>query len=193
MNPLLPASAQSDLVLASRSPRRGDLMRGLGFEFRTEVSAYLEDSFPGEAPEAMVRRHALGKAREVAGRLDSGLVIGADTIVVCDEPLGKPADADEARAMLTAVALLQAAGGGSVCALGRTRVDFRELDPGEINAYISSGEAFDKAGAYGIQGLAAAFVTGIDGCYFNVMGLPLELLCRLLRAFANGDDLAPPG
>jgi len=197
VNPFLPPSLQSDLVLASASPRRSELLTGLGFEFECLPSAYHEADTPGLDPEAAARAHALGKAREVAHRRPGALVIGADTIVVTGrEILGKPADAGVARRMLaglsgrahrvvTGVALARFDPACALlresCECGSTLVRFRDLDEATIETYIASGEPFDKAGAYGIQGLAAQFVTGIEGCYFNVMGLPLELLTRMLR------------
>ncbi|MBN2171411.1 MAG: septum formation protein Maf [Candidatus Krumholzibacteriota bacterium] len=195
------ARAQAGLVLASASPRRRELLAGLGFACEVLPSAYREENGEG-APEAAARRHALGKAREVARRRPGALVIGADTLVVADgRSLGKPADADAARAMLralagrahevmTAVALARwdpAPGRLREAAdLSRTVVRFRDLAAAEIEAYLATGEPFDKAGAYGIQGHAAQFVTGIEGCYFNVMGLPLELLTRMLRDWERG-------
>ncbi len=212
MNPFLPESVQERLVLASASPRRRALLAGLGFEFVVEPSRYIEVNGEEDDPAKAARRHALGKAREVAARIPGSLVIGADTLVVEGGRLmGKPVGADEARAMLrrlsgrehevlTGVALacasaadaaretLREAGASrEVVELARTRVRFRDLDEAEIDAYLASGEPFDKAGAYGIQGLASQFVSGIEGCYFNVMGLPLELLTRMLRAWAEGE------
>ena len=207
MNPFLPASAQSRLVLASASPRRRELLRALGFEFSVTPSAYHEADLPGEDPAALVRRHALGKARDVASRRKGDLVIGADTAVVAGKVLGKPADAEDARAMLralsgreheviTGLALVQVGADGArreAADVSRTRVRFRALGEAEIAAYVASGEPFDKAGAYGIQGLASQFVSAIAGCYFNVMGLPMELLTRMLRAWAQDERSAEGG
>lgn len=204
MNPFLPAELQRDLVLASASPRRGDLLRGLGLEFETVVSDYVEDDDGALAPPELATAHALGKASAVALARPGALVIGADTVVCVDgHRLGKPADAAAARGMLerlsgrdheviTGLALAQhrprCAELRTLAAHSRTGVRFRPLSAAEIDAYLDSGEPFDKAGAYGIQGLAAQFVTGIRGCYFNVMGLPLERLTRLLREW---DEAAP--
>jgi septum formation protein len=197
VNPFLPSALQSDLVLASASPRRRDLLTGLGFEFECLPSGYAEESGPGADAAVLARANALGKASDVAMSRPGALVIGADTVVVSGgELLGKPADAEAAAAMLrrlsgrehkviTGLALARHA---PACArldsraeCGETVVRFRELSEQEIAAYVDSGEPFDKAGAYGIQGLASQFVSGIEGCYFNVMGLPLELLTRMLR------------
>jgi len=201
VNPFLSERAQAGLVLASASPRRRALLTGLGFEFEVLPSAYHEADGGGE-PDAAARRHALGKAHDVARRRPGALVIGADTLVVAGgRSLGKPADAGEARAMLRALAgrdhaVLTAVALAALdpaakrlrdaVDLSRTRVVFRDLADAEIEAYLDTGEPFDKAGAYGIQGHAAQFVTGIEGCYFNVMGLPLELLTRMLRDWERG-------
>lgn len=196
MNPFVPASLQQDLILASASPRRRALLEGLGFAFAVEPSDYPEDD--GDlSPADAARAHAAGKAEAVALRRPGALVIGADTVVALDgASLGKPADAAAARAMLerlsgrehaviTGLALVRHEPGCQLLrrrvADSRTQVRFRPLAPAEIDAYVASGDCFDKAGAYGIQGLAAQFVTGIKGCYFNVMGLPLELLTRMLQ------------
>ncbi len=197
MNPFLPIALQSKLVLASASPRRRELLAGLGFEFECLPSDYAEESGAGADAAALARANALGKASDVARRRPGALVIGADTVVVVEgELLGKPADADAAAGMLrrlsgrehsviTGLALTrhEPARADLDCSEGsrRTSVRFRELTEQEITTYIASGEPFDKAGAYGIQGLASQFVGGIEGCYFNVMGLPLELLTRMLR------------
>ena len=194
MNPLLPPAAQRRIVLASASPRRRELLSGLGVPFEVDVSEFVETATG--AAESIALANALGKARDVAARRPGDLVIGADTVVVLDdELLGKPADDADGAAMLaklsgrehaviTGVALVRDAREAS--AASRTAVRFRDLKPAEIVAYLASGEPSDKAGAYGIQGLASQFVTGITGCYFNVMGLPLELLTRMLREWGAG-------
>ncbi|MCP4546023.1 MAG: septum formation inhibitor Maf [bacterium] len=192
MNPILPPAAQSRLILASASPRRRELLAGLGFEFESVISPYEEVNKSGEDPVEAVRRHALGKARAVAAENPGTVVIGADTIVLRDLLLGKPADMDDARRMLqrlsgrdheviTAVALVR--DDSELLDMSRTRVTFRDLTSVEVESYLATDEPWDKAGAYGIQGYAGQFITGISGCYFNVMGLPLELLTRLLADF----------
>ncbi len=197
MNPFLPASLQSNLVLASASPRRRDLLTGLGFEFECLASDFEEADGAGADAAVLARANALGKASEVALRRPGAVVIGADTVVVAgDDLLGKPGAPEEAAEMLhrlsgcshRVITGLALACHQPACARldtreehGETVVHFRELGDEEIAAYIDSGEPFDKAGAYGIQGLASQFVGGIDGCYFNVMGLPVELLTRMLR------------
>ncbi|HEX3030740.1 MAG TPA: Maf family protein [Bacillota bacterium] len=148
----------------------------------------------------MAEALAAQKARAVAAQLTQGLVLGADTIVVKGSPekghliLGKPADGPEAAVMLrslsgtshqviTGVALIEAATGRERLAHEITEVRFRELQEEEITAYITSGEPLDKAGAYAIQGLGAVFVAGINGCYSNVVGLPLARLSTMLSEF----------
>ena len=152
-------------------------------------------AWPGDAePRHGVRALALDKARRGAARRPDAVVIGADTVVVArGERLGKPRDADEARRMLHRLhgrvhevwtGLAVARGREQRTAVEMTRVRFARMSDAEIDAYVASGEPLDKAGAYGIQGLAAAFVRGIEGDFFNVVGLPLERLRRLLQEFA---------
>jgi nucleoside triphosphate pyrophosphatase len=184
------------LILASGSPRRQELLRNAGFEFDARPSSIPEEPRSGETPEAFVRRMAAEKALEVAARSPAGsLVLGADTVVVVDrEILGKPRNPEEAARMLhrlsgrshqvlTGVCLVKAP--DSIEARGEcdTRVWFRPLDEAEIRDYVASGEPLDKAGAYGIQGRASRFVTRIEGCYFNVVGLPVALVDQMLRPF----------
>lgn len=184
------------LILASASPRRAEILRGAGIAF--EVQAVLLDEAPraGELPEDYVRRLALEKARVAAEESRySGecLFLGADTVVVAgDEVLGKPASEEDARRMLrrlsasvhevhTGVALLRRPGATERVAEEITRVTFAPLSAEEIEGYIRTGEPFDKAGAYAIQGIGGRYVTRIEGCYFNVMGLPLARVWSLLR------------
>ncbi|MFO7172099.1 MAG: Maf family protein [Bacillota bacterium] len=182
------------LILASQSPRRQQLLAQVGIPFQVEPSG-AEDRVDVSAlpPAERARTLALTKAREVARRHPEAVVLGADTVVVVDgQVLGKPRDPDHARAMLrqlaardhlviTGVALVQAATGREVVAHETTRVWIRPLTPEQIEWYVRSGEPLDKAGAYGIQGLAAALVERIDGCYYNVVGLPLSRVIRLLE------------
>lgn len=184
------------LILASSSPRRAEVLRNAGFVF--EVVPSTADEAEGEKgnPAALAERLARRKAEEVAARFaaqDGVVVLGADTVVVVDDALlGKPASAEEAIAMLsrlsgraheviTGVAL--AAPGTTRRALAHemTRVFFRPLTRQEIEAYVATGEPMDKAGAYAVQGQGARLVTRVEGCYFNVMGLPVALVDRLLR------------
>jgi septum formation protein len=184
------------LILASRSPRRCELLRQAGLEFEVRPSSVEEAPARGEAPEEFARRAAQDKALEVAASArPSVLVLGADTVVVANhEILGKPADPHDAARMLqllsgathrviTGVCLVRAPAEIVAVAHETTFVTFRSLDEEEIQSYLASGEPFDKAGAYGIQGLASKFVTRVDGCYFNVVGLPVALVYDLLKPF----------
>ncbi len=144
---------------------------------------------------AAVASLALRKARAVAGRHASGLVLGADTVVVIDgEPLGKPADPADAAAMLrrlrgrahevmTGVALIDAQSGREAAETVTSRVTMRDYSEGEIARYVATGEPLDKAGAYAIQGIGGALVAGLDGSRSNVVGLPLAATAALLRRF----------
>ena len=184
------------LILASASPRRCELLRQEGFEFTVKPAHVDEIRRAGERPEEFARRLAREKALNIARTAAAGtLVLGADTIVVVNgEILGKPVDAEDAARMLrvlsgrthqviTAVCLVQAP--DTLKAMGQetTSVKFRPLGQPEIDAYISSGEPFDKAGAYGIQGQASNFVAAIDGDYSNVVGLPVQLVRAMLKRF----------
>ncbi|MBO8141846.1 MAG: septum formation inhibitor Maf [Firmicutes bacterium] len=183
------------LVLASGSPRRRRLLAELGVEFRTVVPQIDEQSITGPSPQGMARERARRKAEVVAETLNQGLVIGADTIVVCEgRVLGKPRDAADARRLLallsgrahrviTGVCVWDAGARRYAVAHEETEVVFCRLEPEEIERYVATGEPMDKAGAYGIQGRGALLVERICGDYFNVVGLPLVLLARLLKDF----------
>ncbi len=180
----------SRLILASASPRRSELLRVAGFDFEVRSRPVEEIRAPGEAPEPYARRLARAKA-EAAWEGRDEIVLAADTIVVLgDCVLEKPANEEDARRMLrllsarthdviTGICLRHA--GGEIVDAETTRVHFVALTDREIDEYIASGEAMDKAGAYGIQGRASKFVDRIEGCYFNVMGLPLALVYRRLK------------
>lgn len=179
-----------NIVLASGSPRRRELLAGLGWSFRVEPPRVVEKIIDGEEPAVMVKRLAFEKASEVASRFPGEWVIGADTVVSIDGAvLGKPRDGACAAAMLrrlsgavhsvfTGVALISP-DGGSISEAEETKVTFRELTEDEIAAYVACGESMDKAGAYAIQGRGTLLARHIDGCYFNVVGLPLFLLSRM--------------
>jgi len=197
-----------NLILASASPRRRELLEGAGLNFRVvppREGSELPQAPKGAAGSELASLCALGKALQVAADLDQpALVIGADTVVVVDDQvLGKPADDREARWMLgllsgrehqviTAVALVRAPGGERRVESELTRVVFRSITPAEIDAYIAGGEHADKAGAYGIQGRAALWTERVEGCYFNVVGLPLFRLGRMLKE-AGMDPFLPAG
>ena len=180
------------LVLASASPRRAEILRQAGLPFVVRAAPVDETPLAGEAPEAYVRRLAELKALAPAAGIDE-IVLGADTTVVVDaEMLGKPADAADARRMLTAlsgrshdvltgVALRR--GERVLRDWASTRVWFSHMSAEQIDGYVASGEPMDKAGGYAIQGLASKFIERIEGCYFNVVGLPVALVYRLLRGF----------
>jgi septum formation protein len=176
------------LVLASRSPRRRQLLEMLGIPVVVLASEVQEIPLPGEAPVAYSRRLARDKARAVPGEY----VLGADTIVVIDGTmLEKPTDPDDAFAMLrrlqgrrhqviTSICLV--ASGEEAGATDITDVVFRPASDDELRAYVATGEPMDKAGSYGIQGYGAALVERIEGDFFSVMGLPVRLVLDLLAA-----------
>ena len=192
------------LVLASRSPRRADLLTCAGYRFEVAPADIDEGRREGEAPRELVRRLAREKAAAVAPRHRGAVVLGADTLVVVDGAvLGKPDGAAGAAAMLrrlsgrahevlTGVALHAA--DGCLDGVQSTRVVFRALSPDDVAWYVATGESADKAGAYSIQGRASRFVTRIEGSYTNVVGLPVELVDGLLRELAGGGspDAAEP-
>lgn len=181
------------IVLASASPRRAELLHKIGLDFRVQA-ADIEESFdPSQNLESQLEDLALRKARAVADTLDAGLVIGADTVVVIDgEVLGKPASSKEAELMLsrlsnrthqvlTSLAVIDVKTGKAISGVESTLVQFRPLSPAEITAYVETGEPLDKAGAYGIQEKGATLVDRIEGCYFNVVGLPLARMVGMLK------------
>jgi len=189
------------LILASASPRRRELLSRAGLDVEVRPSSIEEVLQPGESPEDFACRAAEEKTLAVAATAPRDtLVLGADTVVVADsELLGKPADRDDAARMLrrlsgathrviTGVCLVSAPDRIEAVRCETTLVTFCQLDEEEINDYLASGEPFDKAGAYGIQGLASRFVTRIEGCYFNVVGLPVALVYDMLKPFMNRGD-----
>jgi septum formation protein len=185
------------LILASGSPRRHDLLSQAGVTFSVAVAGINEDLMPNEAAAAYVQRLAEEKAQAVWNAHRSSdstedplMVLGADTCVVCDgQILGKPVDTADARrmleslsgrthAVLTGLAVVTA--NKVIRDLEITQVTFNCLSDAEIGQYIASGEPLDKAGAYGIQGYAARWIPRIEGCYFNVVGLPIARTISLL-------------
>lgn len=194
-SPVLPFTRSPEIILASNSPRRLTLLRQIGIEPLVIPSHVPEEVREGETPEDAALRLAIAKAREVAGKLRDGLVIGADTIVVVDSrQLGKPGSEEEAKKMLrllsnrthtviTGLAVIDAGAGDVKTTIARTKVRFKKLSEEEIDAYVATGDPMDKAGAYGIQGRAAAFIEGIEGCYSNVVGLPLSEVMDILKSF----------
>ena len=181
------------LILASGSPRRRELLSRMRVPFVVEVSD--ADEHLAGSPRDVVGVLAERKARAVAKGHADGLVLAADTLVSLDDrALGKPADADDARRTLralsgrghevyTGVCLLDAATGEAKVCVEESRVHFRGLSDEEINAYVASGEPLDRAGSYAIQGGAAGFVTGYEGSYDNIVGLPTERVKELLKEY----------
>jgi septum formation protein len=188
--------AQRRIVLASSSPRRQDLLSKTGLVFETIPAKFDESAVTG-APGEVVKALALEKASEVSRLLrgQDALVIGADTIVYIDgRILGKPADDREAEAMLamlsgrthvvfTGIAIVDTLTGRALVECEESRVHIRDLTPGEISAYVMTGEPRDKAGAYAVQGVGSVIVDRIEGCYFNVVGLPMSRLALMLKEF----------
>jgi septum formation protein len=182
------------LVLASQSPRRKEILTQAGIPFTIRVAGVDESPLAGEAPEAYVQRLAEWKAGAVpAGSAET--VLGADTTVVVEyEMLAKPTDSADARRMLAALSgrchevmtgICLKRGGSVIRDYAVTRVWFSVMSPAEIEAYVESGEPMDKAGAYAIQGLASKFIERIDGCYCNVVGLPISLVYRHLKEMSQ--------
>jgi septum formation protein len=188
------------LILGSSSPRRAEILRDAGLDFEIRPTDVDETPLPGETAAAMVARLAEVKARAVAVQLHSAIqdesgivVLGADTTVELDgEILGKPENSAHAREMLrklsgrshhvlTGAFLLQLSTGANREAVEISTVTFAKLSDEEIDAYIATAEPFGKAGAYGIQGFAGRHIPKIEGCYFNVVGLPLARVYSLLR------------
>jgi septum formation protein len=186
------------LILASGSPRRVEVLRNAGFAFEVWPAKVDETRLAEEVAADYVLRVAWAKAHAAAEHAGAqarpAICIGADTTVVLGEHiLGKPASLEQARWMLralsgvthevlTGVSLITTADGREISAVESTRVTFAELSEAEIENYLATREPFDKAGAYGIQGIGGRYVTRIEGCYFNVMGLPLARLWGMLRS-----------
>jgi septum formation protein len=178
------------MVLASQSPRRAEILRQAGIPFTVRVAPVDETPLPRENPEDYVRRLAEAKALAVPAEPEE-TVLGADTMVVIDrELLGKPKDAGDARRMLTMLSgrrhevltgICLRRGAERIRDHAATAVWFAHLNAQEIDEYITSGEPMDKAGGYAVQGAASKFIPRIEGCYFNVVGLPIALVYRHYR------------
>lgn len=181
-----------NLILASASPRRKELLGLITQDFSIQVSQ-VEEVVNSQKPEDVVQELALLKARDIARKNPDALVLGADTLVYLNgRPMGKPADRDQAYEMIkalsgnthqvyTGVAFVHQASGRTETAFDCTDVIFDPLSEEEIQAYISTNEPYDKAGAYAVQGYASRFIPAIKGCYFNVMGLPVRLVYQMLK------------
>jgi septum formation protein len=181
------------LILASASERRAEILRDAGFSFNVLSSAIDETPFPGESAHDLVRRLAFAKAELVAARaVAPAIVIGADTEVTLEGHIfGKPRSTDDARRMLeklsgrthavvTGVALIRLPDAERLTFVDSTLVHFASLKEEDITRYLATGEPHDKAGGYAIQGHAGRFIPRIEGCYFNVVGLPLARLQHAL-------------
>ncbi len=190
-------------ILASASPRRAEILANVGWRFAVRVADVDETPHAGEVPHAYVERLAHDKAAAAVNNIDDDaverakdgrrlFVLGADTVVVLDgEVMGKPSDFVEAKRMLgrlsgrtheviTGVGLIDAASGAVRVAHDRTRVRFAQLSDAEIESYVGTGEPMDKAGAYAVQGRGSLFIEGIEGDYWNVVGLPVRVVYRLV-------------
>ena len=195
------APSSRQFILASASPRRAELLAAAGFTFTVAHADIDETPLAAEPADLYVRRLAEAKARAVAERHPGCVVLGADTTVVVDgDILGKPVNAADAAAMLrrlrgrahevmTGVAVV--AGGQIRVELATTRVWFAAMTDTEIAAYVATGEPMDKAGAYGIQGRAACYVTRIDGSYSNVVGLPVAVAHMLVGEYLSASRENP--
>ncbi len=182
-----------NLVLASKSPRRSEILKNAGIDFTVRVADADETIPAGTNPEDAVVFLAARKAMAVK-RAEDETVLGADTVVVLDgEILGKPRDRDDAFNMLKSLSGRVHSVFTGVCAIGNgisitfaeeTKVEFYPLSDEEIYTYINTTEPYDKAGAYGIQGLASKFIRGIEGDYFNVVGLPISAIYQ--KILKNG-------
>ena len=189
------------LILASSSPRRAEILHSAGLPFSVLSSAVDETPIPGESARQMVQRLALTKAELAAARaVGPAIIIAADTVVTLDGAiLGKPRTTEDARQMLeklsgrthsviTAVVLIRLPDVERLEFHETTHVQFGALEPEEIVRYLSSGEPFDKAGAYAIQGRAGRYIPRIEGCYYNVVGLPLARLCDALAELGWSEE-----
>ena len=184
------------LILASASPRRAEILTAAGIPFEVLAGEVDESRLPGESPEQMVERLARAKAEAVAHNFSlfgPRIILGADTVVVAgEEVLGKPGNAATARQMLltlqgrehrviTGFALLRAQDGRILSGCETTRVWISSMMDDEVDAYVATREPLDKAGAYAIQGIAGRYIPRIEGCYFNVVGLPLARVWQALK------------
>src|SRR5882724_4495618 len=189
------------LILASASPRRAEILRDAGIAFNVLSSAVDETTMPDEGPQDLVRRLAAAKAELVAARaVGPAIVIAADTIVTLEGHIfGKPRSTDDARHMLeklsgrthavvTGVALIRLPDAERLTFVESTLVQFNMLSAEEISRYLATGEPHDKAGGYAIQGRAGRYIPRIEGCYFNVVGLPLARLQHALTSLGWSED-----
>jgi septum formation protein len=193
--------SSTKLILASASPRRAEILRDAGFPFTVMSSAVDETPIPGESAQELVQRLADAKAELVAARaVGPAIVIAADTAVLIDgEILGKPRTTDDASHMLTrlggrvhsvltGVTLIRLPDAERRSFVETTLVHFAPLSPEDLAHYLATEEPFDKAGAYAIQGRAGRYIPRIEGCYYNVVGLPLARVCHALSELGWSED-----
>jgi septum formation protein len=186
------------LVLASASPRRAEILKSAGIRCEVHAAQINESAKPGESPQQLAERLAAAKAEFVArpyAHDKNVIVLGADTVVALDgESLGKPKDSADARAMLrklrgrehqviSGISLIRIADGARHTSSETTRVWFSEMTDSEVDHYVRIGEPFGKAGAYAIQGIGGRYIPRIEGCYFNVVGLPINRVWQALVDF----------
>jgi septum formation protein len=201
--PSVLANTTMKLVLASASPRRAEILKAAGIRFEVHASQIKESAVQGETPQQLAERLAAAKAEFVArpyAHDKNVIVLGADTVVSLDgESLGKPRDSADARTMLrklrgrehqviTGVSLIRIADGARHTSSEITRVWFSEMDDREVDHYVRIGEPFGKAGAYAIQGIGGRYIPRIEGCYFNVVGLPLAHVTQALADLGWSED-----
>lgn len=182
------------IVLASQSPRRRELLEGIGLDFITHPSKF-EEKDTHISPEELALHNAMGKAQEVSRHYKDALIIGVDTVVAFNEHfLGKPKDKEDHKRILrilsntthkviSAICIIDTRSKKNVTAIETTLVTVDKLDESDIEAYVNSGEGDDKAGGYAIQGVGCLFCSKIEGDYFNVVGLPMYRLRKLLKEF----------
>ena len=188
------------IVLASGSPRRSEILTSVGWSFEKSVADIDESELTGETPENYVQRLAKSKAEKVSQNFSDRFVLGADTtVVINNQIIGKPVDLDDARRMiemlsgnwhevLTGVAFVR--NEKSIVGLQSTKVKFDEMSEDEIKFLVEKGEPLDKAGAYAVQAQAALFIEKIEGDYWNVVGLPINLVYNLFRKFTKAETRA---
>ncbi len=181
------------IILASGSPRRKELLEKAGLEFIVDPSSYEEELDSNLEPNELVKQLSLGKANDIASRHENAVIIGADTIIVFEgKILGKPKDENDARetlsrlsgqvhSVITGFTLIDTGTGKILSKSVETKVYFKELTPQEIDDYVKSGEPLDKAGSYAIQGLGAKLVDEIEGDFDNVVGLPINEVVKSLK------------
>lgn len=182
------------LVLASASPRRQELLQGIGLDFIVHTSDF-EEREQHLSPEELATHNAIGKAQTVARKYRDALIVGVDTVVAFQEhQIGKPKDEEDAKRILrllsntthkviSAICIIDSKNEKNISGIETTLVTMDRLDEADIEAYIKSGEGHDKAAGYAIQGVGSLFVKRIEGDYFNVVGMPLFLFKKLLREF----------